>query len=188
MLGSPGSTIFIADKLIEVQRVDAFGLTTHNLMISRTPRRAALGSGTPNPALDKLGPGVRRLIERPMGVDALEVKSVSVGWPLVWWHRERLIAWETPRAMLTFGDEDSSNPKTPQPQDSWAVEWTGLLADACLYLLVVAAISIGWSKLKAWKHRGGCPACGYNLAGLRPGAVCPECGSAVNMAGPNPAK
>lgn len=27
-----------------------------------------------------------------------------------------------------------------------------------------------------WKRRGQCPACGYNLAGLR-GGLCPECGT-----------
>lgn len=58
----------------------------------------------------------------------------------------------------------------------WLAPWSGRVAVAVAVVIGIALA--GWAM---WPRRGGavCRRCGYPRAGLGPGAVCPECGSAA---------
>ncbi len=57
----------------------------------------------------------------------------------------------------------------------------------CPTLLALLLTALAWRPDLIAHHRarkGLCPSCGYNRAGLAPGAVCPECGAAATMTAP----
>ncbi len=57
--------------------------------------------------------------------------------------------------------------------------WGGFAANTAVNLGAVALLWYGLTSLRRLRRRraGRCPACGYFLAGLAPGAPCPECGA-----------
>lgn len=55
------------------------------------------------------------------------------------------------------------------------------VVEAPLWMFAVAGgvvAAVAWRRRRAWERleEGRCVGCGYSLAGLRAGAVCPECG------------
>ncbi len=78
--------------------------------------------------------------------------------------------WDANRAAFPFRwwtDGDLSGP-------SWRV-WVPLWMPAALALAATAA---AW-RLDMLARPGLCQKCGYDRAGLAPGSVCPECGTAT---------
>lgn len=65
----------------------------------------------------------------------------------------------------------------PRPLPCWPM-WPGFAANSALYAGVAWGARLGG---RWWRRRlppGQCRGCGYDLAGLSDGAVCPECGRA----------
>ena len=68
---------------------------------------------------------------------------------------------------------------------NWSVGRRGGMVQSPLWVLVAAsalgtAAVFGIDTLAHRRARAGfCPECDYNLTGLAPGAVCPECGTAA---------
>ena len=86
-----------------------------------------------------------------------------------------------PAWMAVFWIGSSEHPK-PVPN---IIHWPGLLGNVAFYAAVIAlplftlaTIRILALELHRARHNR-CPSCGYDRAGLTPGAACPECGTTL---------
>ncbi len=61
---------------------------------------------------------------------------------------------------------------------AWIPDWPGIAADSLFWGAIVGCAWRGTEILRASlrRRRGLCPNCGYDVASLPPGSVCPECG------------
>ncbi len=97
--------------------------------------------------------------------------------------------YDNPGAPAGAGWQWTTVRRSPEvPQDStfrpysWRPRWVSKPANkliiAPLWMLGVPGVALaGWGAWMLRRRKGGCPACGYLLAGLsRESLVCPECG------------
>ncbi len=97
------------------------------------------------------------------------------------------IPWTPEREGIAYWENDYAT----RPRFKWGFVWeSGWGATGFHFALWPAALLSLLPTFAAWradtKHlrrarEGACPACGYNRAGLAPGAVCPECGAAPSV-------
>jgi hypothetical protein len=116
------------------------------------------------------------------------VITVEAGWPLscVWG-----AAMESHQGILTtFGLAAVGPINSAPPLRAIAVAplWPGLAADTAFYSAAWWLILFVPRRLRRTlrRRRGLCPACRYDLRGLPPGALCPECGAARSPASAAP--
>ncbi len=64
--------------------------------------------------------------------------------------------------------------------------WMPFVGSSLVFAFPPALAGFVWARLRAARRarRGHCAACGYNLSGLTPGTLCPECGAAVASRNP----
>ncbi len=110
---------------------------------------------------------------------------IEAGWPRTafygWWARDIAPANMFQRRgllRLQFRLRNAAG-QTPRIDLPVLPYWPGLLTNTAIY---AGAWWLLAATLRAIRHarrhrRGRCPRCGYDLSGLQPGALCPECGS-----------
>lgn len=126
-----------------------------------------------------------------------QARVAAFGWPrpvLYWlwdWRTESLQGG----AVATIADPAAALPgaparvgitgwnarplKVPDYALPWKIIWSGLLIDLALFCAVIFGTALAWRTVRARRRRraGRCVRCGYDVRGLAPGVVCPECGT-----------
>ncbi len=121
------------------------------------------------------------------------VAWVVSAWVLVLYarpERRLAIALRSGRALF-IKDDGSSFPidgliveQEEYPRLEWKPEcdWGPMFACGALPLWIptlltaIPSVLLWRAHLRRRRRAGDCPVCGYSLAGLAPGAACPECG------------
>ncbi len=116
-----------------------------------------------------------------------EVKTIGHGWP---WRAMSGAAWTSWRDPPLPDRSDGLLLLTESPHGPVAIPmrpiWKGLLADIGVFSAAWAVPFVVPTIVRRVRRaRGGrCRRCGYDRAGLAPGAICPECGPPRVRRGP----
>ena len=113
-------------------------------------------------------------LPRVLGADTEAFDEWAVGFPF------RFIVYINPATVKNLPDGSRDTYRHPGPGPNRRISGTGMALNAAFVLacaLAAALVHRGWSSWVAFRRWGYCQNCGYNLRGLQPGAVCPECGT-----------
>jgi hypothetical protein len=108
-----------------------------------------------------------------------QMQTDVYGWPLpVLIETNRWWPWEDPAWKITDMPELAMRPV-----------WSGVLLNPLIAVIPLwLACVVPWLAWRWWTRRtrrrsGRCTGCGYDLKGLAPGALCPECGQRTASGG-----